>query len=133
MFESLDLWQIVVIVSLLAGLASALVNGITDQEIWHRAASGGCTGVAGRLIQSVLLIVRSMVIGLFAGVTVAALAAGVFEDQGGVAIPLAAIAAFLADPVLKVIKRDAGRIVSNYLKGMSKDDDRGPGGSAQAG
>ena len=101
-----ELTRTVVLFSLFAGLASSLVNGVTDLERWDRASKNGAAAVFAALIYSLLLIIRSMLLGMFAGMLIGGMLEGKADIPNPVVIAIAGVGAFLADPVLTWLKKN---------------------------
>lgn len=112
-----ELGALVLWISMLAGLASALVNGVTDKDVWGKAGRDGASGVFAAIIHTFLIILRSMVLGVFAGTVLAGFLIGREQFPDAVIAGAAGIAAFVADPVLTWLKDNIGDIVKKVTKG----------------
>jgi hypothetical protein len=129
-----EIGQLVLWICLLAGFASALVNGITSSSPWLEAGTEGCSSVAALAVSSALRVLRSMVLGVFAGTVTFGLLSSKTKYEQSTMVALAGLAAFVADPVLTWIKGHVGRVIRKFFgsKAPSAEDEpqgRGSGGT----
>lgn len=112
-----ELGALVLWISLLAGFTSAMVNGVAESEAWERACRDGASGVWAKVFVSLLLIIRSMVLGLFLGTVVAGFLIGREQLSQPIIIGAAGLAAFIADPLLEALKRNWQKLVQRLFGG----------------
>lgn len=105
-FIEQDLGRLVLWFSFFAGLTACLFNGVASEERWGKAAVGGFWGVVTTMIQTAMIVVRSVFISIFAGTIAAGVMIAWLGDTKIEAIVLIVVAgaAFLADPILNYVR-----------------------------
>jgi hypothetical protein len=122
-FIDKELGELVLWISAAAGICAALFNGVAKEERWEHAAATGFWGILAVLIQSLMIIIRSIILSVFVGTITAGVIVSTFGQTPEVVVMVGvAVVAFLAEFVLKWMRENWKGIMGKILPGKDKNE-----------